>query len=274
MRVLIATTECQPFASTGILGETIPLLATALYNEGVDVRIIIPRYRRISTEGLADILGGLPVQVSSKTVYGRIYEGKLLDKIPVYFVDQPEYFDRSELYVENLKNYSDNAERFIFFSRAVVEFVSKDIFKPDILQCNDWFTGLSPVYLKTLYSDTIQKVKSVMTIHNIEYQGLFWHYDMHLTCLPWSLFTFDKLEFHGKLNLLKGGIVHADAVTTISESYAEEILTKEKGCGLDETLRLLGNRFAGIPTLPSDLQKNPSDVAKRYIKLFTKLLND
>ncbi len=179
----------------------------------------------------------LKIPISQKVVTGEVYS---LDKRPnfrVLFLRRDAYYDRDQLYGTPTGDFEDNAERFTFFSRAVVE-VALEL-KPDIIHCNDWQTGLAPVYLKTLYRSlpSLAQAASVFTIHNIGYQGLFWHYDLLLTNLGWELFTPQALEFYGKLNFLKGGIVFADAVTTVSRKYMEEIQTPEFGAGLEGVLR-------------------------------------
>ncbi|MBI5606868.1 MAG: glycogen synthase, partial [Deltaproteobacteria bacterium] len=142
----------------------------------------------------------------------------------------------------------DNAERFIFFSRAVLELCLALNLKPDIIHCNDWQTGLIPVYLKTLYADTpsLRSTASLFTIHNLGYQGLFWHYDLHLTGLGWELFTPRALEFFGKLNLMKGGIVFADTLNTVSPNYRKEILTPANGFGLEGILKTRENDLYAV----------------------------
>jgi starch synthase len=248
MKILFAASECVPYAKTGGLADVAAALPAALREKGVDARVIMPRYRAIPTEGLTEAIGGLAVPVSTRTVWGKVLQGATGDGVPIYFLDQPQYFDRAGLYVDGGKDYADNAERFIFFSRAIVEFCRKSGFTPDVIHCNDWFTGLVPVYLKTLYAKdkAVREIRTVFSIHNLAYQGVFWHYDMHLTGFPWSLFRFDRLEFYGKLNFLKGGLVFADAITTVSERYSREIRTPEFGCGLDPILTQRADALTGI----------------------------
>jgi starch synthase len=248
MKVLFAASECVPYAKTGGLADVAAALPAALRERGIDARIIMPRYRSIPLEGLKEVVGGLAVPVSTRTVWGKALSGETADGVPIYFVDQPQYFDRAGLYGDGAKDYPDNAERFVFFSRAVVEFCRKSDFTPDVIHCNDWFTGLVPVYLKTLYAKdkVLRDLRSVFSIHNLAYQGVFWHYDMHLTGFPWSLFRFDRLEFYGKLNFLKGGLVFSDAITTVSERYSREIRTPEFGCGLDPILVQRAEALTGI----------------------------
>lgn len=248
MKILFCATECVPYVKTGGLADVAGALPKALRDLGIDARVILPRHRAISLQGLNETIGGLPVPISSKTVYGKVFETVAPNGVPMYFVDQPHYFDRKELYVEGGKDYADNAERFVFFSRAIIEFIRREKFVPDIIHVNDWFTGLVPVYLRTLYSKdaVLKNIRTVFTIHNLAYQGVFWHYDMHLTGLPWTLFRFDKLEFYGKLNFMKGGLIFSERISTVSRRYAQEIQRPADGCGLDAVIRKRSGDLTGI----------------------------
>jgi starch synthase len=239
MRILFASPEAVPFAKTGGLADVSGALPRALAQMGHDVNLILPKYRVMNEKRFPLTPTGmvLKVPISKKIVNAEVYTVESGAPLRVLLIRQDPYYDRDQLYGPPSGDFEDNAERFTFFSRAVVE-VALEL-KPDIIHCHDWQTGLIPVYLRTLYrwSATLAQVASIFTIHNIGYQGLFWHYDMHLTNLGWELFTPQALEFYGKLNFLKGGIVFADAVTTVSQKYMEEILTPEFGAGLDGVLR-------------------------------------
>jgi starch synthase len=169
----------------------------------------------------------------------QIYQGGPKDQVTVYLIGRDDLYDREGLYGSEFGDYQDNAERFTFFSRAVLECCLALNLQPDIIHCHDWQTGLIPVYLKTLYSQTpaLRSAASLFTVHNLGYQGLFWHYDLHLTGLGWELFTPQALEFFGKLNLMKGGIVFADILNTVSPNYRKEILTPAYGFGLEGVLK-------------------------------------
>src|SRR5262249_16041536 len=169
--------------------------------------------------------------------------------VPVFFVEHPLYFERDDpatgrsLYQRQMhggyrSDYPDNAERFVFISRAVLETVPHLGFTPDVIHANDWQTGSVPVYLAEAYRSQggYQRVRSVFTIHNIAYQGMFPRDVMRLTALPGWLFNPGQLEFHGHMNFMKAGIVFADAVNTVSPTYAREITTAEFGCGLEGLL--------------------------------------
>jgi starch synthase len=199
------------------------------------------------------------VPIGQRLYVGRWHQGVLPDSdIPVYFLEQPELYERDDpasgagLYQYRLPqgkmaDYADNATRFIFFNRAVLEALGGFSFWPDILHVNDWQTALIPVYVKKLYQQRWSSPpKTLLTIHNLAYQGLFWHWDMPLTGLDWSLFNWRELEFYGKINFLKAGIVFADMLTTVSPSYAQEIQTPEYGCGLEGVLREHRDKLVGI----------------------------
>ena len=157
----------------------------------------------------------------------------------MYLIDQPRYFDRDGLYGSDGKDYDDNCERFVFFNRAVLETIQALHLRPDVIHCNDWQTGLIPVYLKTVYQRVpeLSSAGTLLTIHNLAYLGLFPHWEMALTGLEWHLFNWRQLEFHGKLCFMKAGLVFADMLSTVSPTYAREIQTPRLGSGLEELLR-------------------------------------
>jgi len=189
------------------------------------------------------------VTLGHDVIDGAVYKTRLPETgVPVYLLDAPELYSRESLYTSDGVPYPDNAMRFIFFSRAVPEFILAADLDIDVIHVNDWQSALIPLYLKTLYADRdrLSDIRSILTIHNMSYQGVFWHFDMELTGLDWSLFHWKRLEFFGKINFLKGGIVYADAVTTVSRRYAGEIQTEEFGCGLDGVLSERADDIIGI----------------------------
>jgi starch synthase len=249
MKILFAASEAAPFAKTGGLADVAGSLPVALASLGHDVRVVMPRYRQVDGKafGLART-ATFPVPLGSWQERCDILEGRLGGKVPVYFVNKDIYFDRPGIYGTMRADYPDNAERFIFFSRAVLELCQAVKFAPDIVHCNDWQTGLVPLYLKTLYRDTpsLRRTRTVFTVHNLGYHGLFWHWDMHLTGLGWDVFTPQGIEFWGKMNFLKAGLVYADALTTVSRTYSREMQTPEYGHGLDGVLRSRALDLTGI----------------------------
>jgi starch synthase len=248
LSVLIAASEISPFAKTGGLGEVMGSLPEALSPNGARVSLIMPAYRcilngcfQIEDTGIA-----FQVPVSNRNESATILKSHLSSGVPVYFVRSDKYFDRDNLYSAYGGDYPDNAERFVFFSRAIVEFLR--ICPHQILHANDWQTALSIAFLKSqpFRYPGLASVKTVMTIHNLGYQGRFRVTDWPLLNLDWSLFNFRYLEFYNNINFLKGGIVFADAITTVSPSYAEEIKTSEQGFGLEGVFHERSDRLFGI----------------------------
>jgi len=248
IHILVAASEATPLARTSCMGDVVSALPESLLSLGIDITLIIPRHKIIpDTFKQEKILENIPVSIGDRHVSTDIYLTHIND-LPVYLVDQPAYFDRPDLYQSENGDYPDNAERFIFFSRAVVDLLPFYEKKPSIIHCHDWQTGLTPLYLRLFQENhpEFRDVKSLFTVHNLAYQGLFWRFDMHLTGLPWKYFTPESIEFYGDLNLLKAGLVHSDAINTVSPTYCREIQTPEFGCGLDGVLRTRKDNLYGI----------------------------
>jgi starch synthase len=224
-------------------------LPLAIGKEGHEVSVIIPYYTaKISPKKhkIKPAKGSIKVSIANKEIEGELFTCKLAHNVTAYLIKQDQYFGRPELYQTADGDYPDNAERFIFFTRAALYVASQ--LRPDIIHMHDWQSALAAVYVKTVYKNikAFENVKTLFTIHNLGYQGAFSHNDMPLTGLGWEFFTFDKLESYGKLNFMKGGIAFADAISTVSKKYAQEILTPEFGCGLDGALAYRKNVLAGI----------------------------
>jgi starch synthase len=251
MRICFACSEAVPLAKTGGLADVCGALPIELQRLGHHVSLFLPAYRAVKQSGLrirsTDCVLSIPV--GPKMVEARVLSTVLPDSdVSVYLIDQPAYYDRPQLYGESGRDYPDNCERYIFFCRAVLEAIRSLQLEPEILHAHDWQTGLLPTYLKTDYAGTppFEQLTSVFTIHNLAYQGRFWHWDMLLTGLDWKHFNWRELEFYGQLNLLKAGIVFADALTTVSPTYAREIQTAEQGCGLEGVLLQRADVLTGI----------------------------
>ncbi len=249
MKVLLASSEAVPFAKTGGLADVAGALPKALERIGVDVRLILPKYKGIEEKGLPINYTGVRVSVpvSQTVVEADIVESRF-DGVTAYLVERDEYFYRDNLYSTEDGDFIDNAERFVFFARAIIETVRQTGFVPDVIHCNDWQTALVPVYLNTVLrpDPLLSRISTLMTIHNLGYQGLFWHLDWHLLNLGWEYFTPNFLEFYGKINFLKGGIVFADILNTVSRRYSQEIQTRIFGGGLDGILRTRKDDLYGI----------------------------
>jgi starch synthase len=251
MKVMYVSSEVVPFAKTGGLADVAGSLAPELQERGADVSLFMPFYSaaRRAVHDFEDTGARFQVTMGNDVVNGAVYETRLPEtKVPVFLLDAPELYGREELYTSDGVPYPDNAMRFIFFSRAVLEFIIARGLNIDVIHVNDWQSALVPVYLKTLYADRaeLSGMRSILTIHNLSYQGLFWHFDMDLTGLDWLLFHWKRLEFYGKINFLKGGIVYADAITTVSKRYAREIQTEEFGCGLEGVFSDRADDLTGI----------------------------
>ncbi|MEK6742711.1 MAG: glycogen synthase GlgA [Nitrospirota bacterium] len=249
MKILFAASEVAPFAMTGGLADVAGSLPQALAALGHDVRVVLPRYRQVdtSTFGLKHT-ATFYVPLASWKERCDILTGTLGKNVTVYFLNKDIYFDRPGLYGTPRGDYADNAERFIYFSRAVPELCRVLNFRPDIIHCNDWQTGLVPLYVKSLSANVeeLRSARTVFTVHNLGYQGIFWHWDMRLTGLSWDVFTPEGIEFWGKMNLLKAGLVYADVISTVSATYSREIQTPEYGHGLDGVLRRRTSDLYGI----------------------------
>lgn len=248
MKVLIASPEVYPFVKTGGLADVTGSLPKALKELGVEARVILPKHKQIG-ENFPLIYKNIKVycQISNRTVEAEIVESEY-DGIVAYLVEKDEYFYRDYLYSTPDGDYLDNAERFTFFSKAILEAMKATGYIPDVLHLNDWETALSAMFLKVHYRNDPQigRVATLLTIHNLGYQGIFWHYDMHLLNVGWEYFTPEYLEFYGKINFLKGGIVFADIINTVSKKYSKEIQTPEFGFGLDGVLRKRSADLFGV----------------------------
>ncbi len=263
MNILFAASEIEPFAKSGGLADVCGTLPRELEAAGHEVVVFMPAYRcvRRCEQPITPTSIELAVPVGSKLISGRLLESRLPNSdIPVYLVEQADYFDRNELYGENGESYTDNCERFVFFCRAVLEAARLMELEIDLVHANDWQTALLPVYLNTEFLDAppFTDVATLLTIHNLAYQGRFWHWDMLLTGLDWKYFNWRQMEFYGQLNLLKSGIAFADAINTVSPTYATEIQGSEQGCGLEGALQGRSSDLSGILNGIDSLVWNPS----------------
>ncbi len=248
LNIAFMASEAIPFVKTGGLADVMGSLPLALKEMGHNVVVFIPEYLSIH-EGnfnLQDtgVRFSCPVGSNWLDVSLSKYEYNGLD---FYFVKYPPYFMRSGIYGEN-GDYEDNLERFTLFSKACIEGLVRIGFRPDIIHANDWHTGLVPVFLKAFYAQSsfFENTKTVFSIHNIAYQGVFGVDKFHLLGLDWSYFSHQALEFYGKINLLKAGIVFSDKITTVSPQFAKEIQTPDFGYGLDGVLRNRKDDLCGI----------------------------
>jgi starch synthase len=255
LRIVMTASEAVPFFKTGGLADVTSALAVALEQRGHDVVLILPDYtavrRRIADRlpFVADSGLRFSIDMNGSSVPGSVNWTTLPGShVRVFLVQQADYFSRPELYQENGIDYPDNCERFSFFSRAVVEICRQSVLRPHVIHCNDWQTGIIPGLVATRFASQpgFAQTATVMTIHNMAYQGQFWHLDLPLTGMDWRYFTHHHMEAWGKLNLLKTGLAFSDRITTVSPTYAREICTPEGGHGLDGLLRHRAGDITGI----------------------------
>ena len=258
LNVLFLSSEVEPFAKTGGLADVSGALPQIIKHFDHEIRIMMPRYGGISERKakLHDMirLKDITVPVGNKPYSASVKSSFIMNnhsKIQIYFLDNPALFGRFGLYVdpETKKDYPDNDVRFIFFSRGVLEVLKRMGWQPDVIHCNDWQTGLVPAYLKTTYKDDpfYKETKTIFTIHNMAYQGVFPQSTFSKTSLPPEMFSDNGVEAHGHVNLLKSGLMFADAITTVSMKYAEEIRSSEEyGCGLQAAVDKRKNDLFGI----------------------------
>jgi starch synthase len=243
MKVLFAAAEAHPFIKTGGLADVIGALPKALKGAGVDVRVILPKYRGIPEKFTSKMehLTEVYVPIGWRNQYCGI-EHMVYDGIPVYFIDNEYYFGRDGIY-----GYMDDGERFAFYNRAVLECLPAIDFQPDVLHCHDWHAAVIPMLLRGHYRHNpfYSEMRSVFTIHNLLYQGVF-PYEVLGELLGLDSSYFGGVEYYGNVNFLKGGIVYSDRVTTVSPTYSEEIRTPYYGYGLDGLLNARADVLSGI----------------------------
>jgi starch synthase len=237
MKILMAAPECVPLAKTGGLGDVVGALAPALSRLGNEVAVVLPAYQNILEKFPLEQTGiELEVELGGRRVAGTVLKTAGDGGAPVYLIRRDEYFRRPELYGTPRGDYPDNAERFAFFSKAVLQLAERT--GPwEAIHCHDWQSALIPVLQKIGGNTAAARgAKIILTIHNLAHQGTFPFSDWELLDLDARYFTPKYLEFYGQVNVLKGGILFADALTTVSRKYAREILTPEYGCGLEGVL--------------------------------------
>jgi len=263
LHVLFVTSEAVPFAKTGGLADVAGALPKFLRPLGCDLKIVMPYYRMVKASGLPiEYLGQeIEVPIGDETLKADVYQGRLDQDIPVYFIGRDEFFDREYLYGTPRGDYFDNAERFIFFSKAVLNFCQLLSFSPSIIHHHEWQTGLIPAYLRSIYQNDplFSPTAVVFTIHNIAYQGIFKKEKFRLTGLPIEMYNPEGIEFWERINFMKAGIVYADVINTVSQKYSEEIQTSEYGYGLEGILSKRKDDLYGILNGVDYQEWDPSD---------------
>lgn len=250
MTIMQVSGECFPYSKTGGLADMVGALSKALAAKGVEVQVVTPLYRGITDkfEGIQQLDWALDLQMGDKIVSGKVYTLNPQPNLTIYFIDQPNYFDRSGIYGEKSEDYDDNAERFLFFSKAASNLARYLSNPPDIVHAHDWQAGMVPVMIQHQHmrGGWHPAPKSCFTIHNLAYQGNFPSSSFWFSNLPADYFGPHGVEFYDQVSFLKSGLVFADQLTTVSPKYAEEILTEEFACGLGGVLNARSKSLCGI----------------------------
>lgn len=249
LRVLFISPEAVPFAKTGGLADVAGALPVALRQLGLEVALLLPLYHQVrqAQPELTRVASNLQVPFDFFSLDFDVYTASV-EGVDFYFVERDEFYDRRYLYGTPKGDYFDNLERYLFLTKTVLPVCEAVGFQPDIIHCHDWQAALIPVYLRDKWqgAEVFARTATVLTIHNLAYQGLFPKEKFRLLELPPARFSIDGLEFYDRINFLKGGIVFADAITTVSRQYSREIQTPEFGCGLDGVLRTRAEVLTGI----------------------------
>jgi starch synthase len=249
VKILFVASEVAPLAKTGGLADVTGSLARELHRQGHDVRLVVPRYRHLGSSGtpIRTTRIELAVSLGSSRHPGQVRQTKL-DGVPVYLLDNPEFFDRDHLYGPPAGDYPDNHQRFAFFCRGVLALLRALDWQPDVLHCHDWQAALVPIILRYELSRDpfFAATATLFTIHNLAFQGLFPRPSLEEMGLNRTCYRIERLEYYDQVNLLKGALLTADLLTTVSPTYRQEILTPEFGCGLDGVLEKRQNDLVGI----------------------------
>src|SRR6266700_915431 len=246
LKILILAAEIVPFAKVGGLADVVGALPKALQSLGHDVRLAMPRYGQVDPQRfhLHTVLDALTINIGNFQVPVSVCQATIGDAIPVYMIDAPRYFER-----ENIYGYTDDGERYILFFRAVLEAMRALDWSPDVIHCHDWHTGIVPNWMHTIYRDDpfYTDCATVYTIHNLAYQGIFGYRILEVAGVAAQGFLYPQItELAHVVDIMGRGILFADAITTVSERYAQEILTPTFGEKLDHLLRSRRDHLFGI----------------------------
>lgn len=261
LKVLIVASEVSPYAKSGGLGDVAGSLPKALKKAGVDVRVVFPKYKNIKPQytETATYIDTFEVILGWRRQVTKIF--KVDTDVPTYMLENNYYFGRDGYY-----GYGDDNERFAYFSKAAIEFLDCIDFVPDVIHCNDWQTAPICVYLKDFYGRylTLSKIRTLFTIHNLQYQGSFGKETLGMMDLNDGYFTSDKLELNNMVSFMKAGLLYSDAVSTVSSTYADEIQTPQYGYGLDGVLRCRKDSLFGIVNGIDYAENNPATSKKIF----------
>lgn len=262
LKVLFVSSEVSPYAKSGGLGDVAGSLPKALQENGVDVRVVFPKYRTIKDKFLTscEYLTSFDVSLDWRTQKADVF--RMRGEVPTYMIGNDFYFSRAGYY-----GYGDDNERFAFFCKAAIEFLDFIDFVPDVIHCNDWQTGPVCLYVKDVYSKItcFSKIKTLFTIHNLQYQGMFPRDTIRMMGLDEGYyFTNDKLEYYNMASYMKAGLLYSDAISTVSRTYAYEVQTPQYGYGLDGVLRCRNDKLFGIVNGIDYELNNPATSTKIY----------
>ena len=250
LKILFVSSEVVPFAKTGGLADVAGSLPKALKALGCDVRLVMPLYQSVRQGKfpIKKVLEDLPIPLGERQITADIYEGELDEGLPVYFIERDEFYDRLNLYGSAKGDYFDNDSRFSFLARGTLNTAQALSFRPDIIHCHDWQTGLIPacLHFERETDPFYRETATVFTIHNMAYQGSFSRSILELAGLPQESFSSEGLEFWGRANLLKAGVVYSQIINTVSRKYSQEIQTAEYGYGLEGILSYRKDDLFGI----------------------------
>lgn len=257
MKILFAASEMAPFAGSDAFGGSVAAMVSGLHALGHDVSVVIPYYRSVREFGGTKIKKTgtkFSVQLGSGRCACEIRESRTSDGVQVFFVERDEFFDRSGLYGVDGRDYQDNAARFTFFSKAVLELMRRMEPAPEIVHACNWQAALIPA----LVAESGQNVRTALGVQSLEFQGNFWSYDFALTNLPGSYFSTSGVEYYGSMNMLKGGILFADSVVLPGPRYVSESQTSVAGCGLESVMREHAQKLVGVMPGTADASWNPA----------------
>lgn len=250
MKILLASSEAHPYSKTGGLADMTGAIAKSLAHAGNQVGMVTPLYGGIRERfpGIQKLDWHMDLPLGLRRVRAEVWTLAPRQGLTIYFIHQPEFYERTGLYQENGVDYADNAERFIFFSKAVTHLARYLPWQPELVHLHDWQAGLVPLLMlhQKLQAGWGSLPRTCFTIHNLAYQGIFPAAKYGLTNLPDDYFNPSGIEFYGNINCLKAGIAYGDFITTVSPRYAREITTLEAGCGLDDLLRKRQGSLYGI----------------------------
>jgi starch synthase len=249
MRAAIVTPEFAPLAGAGAVAEYCSKLVGQLCQSGINVDVIVPKYSTARIESLdpAAVVGDLPVPLGGEKARAGVFKAEM-EGFSLYLIDYPKYFLRERIYGPPTGDYLDNDERFVFFSRAAIEFLLKAGITPDVVHCHSWPAALIPVFLKTQYSSepAFQGTATLLTLHSVTEQGEFPAESLAWTELNWDYFNPQQLSLNGRFNFLKAGIVFSDLINAVSPAGRRDLLTRKHSCGLHEILKKRQDRLAAV----------------------------